>query len=84
MAGARKIAPHNVHLSPNTADALRARAWDLRVSFSMLCRDVLEAWLAQTTDFKDPMFSRKGAPIAEVYMPPERYPGYRKDLGFEE
>ena len=87
-ASTERLRPHNCHFSENTLNALRAKAWDLQLSgsdggVSGLVRDVVEGWLASTTNFNDPIFHR-GIEIAAVVMPKERYPGYRKDLGFEE
>lgn len=83
LSDGTQLIPHNCHFTRNTLAALKARSWDLDVGVSTLVRDVIEGWLATTTNWEDPMFHR-GIDIRPVPMPRERHPGYRKDLGFEE
>lgn len=74
-----------VHVPRNTADALRARAWVHKFGglygVSTLCRDVIEGWLATTSDWSEPHFHFP-MEIAPVPMPKERYAGYLRALGF--
>ena len=82
---------HNIHFSVNLWQALQARCWDLncrvpglRIGVSTLIRDIVAAWLSQTTNWDDPMFNRPPIVITPTGMPPDRYPGYLADIGFED
>jgi hypothetical protein len=84
------VRAHNIHFTENQWQAIQARCWDLncrtvglRIGASTLARDIVVAWLSQTTNWDDPMFHRPHMPIVAIGMPPERYPGYLADLGFE-
>lgn len=86
MIGApEKMIQINLQLTPNMLNACRARAWDLRCGanygVSTLIRDIIQAWLASTTNWEDPKFHTP-IHIEPVTMPRERFDGYLAALGF--
>jgi hypothetical protein len=73
-----------LRLDPDVASILHAHAWRLDVRDSELTRDILRAWAATVTDWKDPIFDPKRTGITPLPLPKNRYPGYLAALGFVE